>query len=55
MSTTIQVECLPRDGPSRPGDRYVPDSDERRQGTVRQVLPTGPNHVLLTVKLDEAA
>ena len=57
MPATIKVERLIRDGPFHVGDRYelaAPDRDGHLSGTIADVRPTGPNHVEVTVELDDA-
>lgn len=56
MPATIKVERLRRDGPFHVGDRYEvasPDANEHLHGTIREVRPTGPNHVEVKVELDD--
>jgi hypothetical protein len=54
---TITVERLRSDGPFRPGDRYAvaaTASDALFVGIVREIRPTGPRHVEVTVELSDA-
>jgi hypothetical protein len=54
---TITVERLRRDGPFHAGVEYavaVGDTDAHFHGVVRDVVPTGPNHVRVTVELTDA-
>jgi hypothetical protein len=58
MPATIRVERLRRDGPFRVDERYEvahPDPDEHLSGTIREIRPTGPQHVEVTVELDDDA
>jgi len=54
---TITVERLRADGPFHLGDKYdvaAGDADQHFHGVVRDVAPTGPNHVKVTVELTDA-
>jgi hypothetical protein len=54
---TITVERRAADGPFRVGAGYdvaAGDTDEHFRGVVREVMPTGPNHVKVTVELFDA-
>jgi hypothetical protein len=56
MPATLKVERLRSDGPFRVGDRYEvasPSADEHLSGTISDVRPTGPQHVEVTIELDE--
>ncbi len=53
---TITVERLIRDGPFHIGEYYDvarDDGDGHVHGVIRGLLPTGPNHVNVTVELVE--
>jgi hypothetical protein len=57
VPATIPVERLTRDGPFRGGDRYdlaAEEHDDRHiHGAIRDVRPTGPHHVMVTVEFED--